>query len=628
MKTAVAVSLLLALLVSPVLAQAAKAPEEEEIPRLPEVSVTETRNPVEVESLTGRTAIRDLEESRDRGAWTIEEAINDIPAVDIEGTARYGQEVKIQMRGVTSGFSTQRVLLLLDGRPLTQEYTGNVDVAQFPLASFERVEVAQGPASAVYGSNAIGGVVNFLPRRGGEVPVTEIYFEGGSFSTYTGGFAHGSKIGPVDLFFNIDSTSTNGYLSNSAGDPMDWHRTAGFVNLGYSTEKADIRAYFYGLEGGGTDESFERTIDRWSADLAFTYDVSPEHDAVLRVRAWVNDHEQELEWFFGATTDYDLLTTGLNVTQTWAVTPAHLLTGGGESYRQEAKVDEPQGNVDETSTIWSLFLQDEWSVTDTVRLVGGLRYDKVTDIDGEFSWRFGANWRISDEVTLRGSAGKAFRTPPISDRYLPTTQYFGMTFEGNPLLEPETLRNAEIGADWYFAPGFSAGATVFASEADGFIDFIMDPDGVFRPGNITSVEFRGVGATFVGDLGSGFGCDASYAYTDAIYKDFEGREDVEGNRIDGNVLHFGTLTFNWRHEDGHGARISGLFSGDRVTDPENSDAGTLSTWVVVNLQAHYEVAEFAVLTLSVMNLLDEEYATRPEYPQPGRGAFLGVRVSF
>jgi len=632
MKPILVVLSLFALLAAPALGEEPPAPKAkspvEEPTRLPEVSITETRNPVELESLTGRTAIRDLEESRDRGAWTLEEAIDDIPSVDIIGSARYGQEVQVQMRGVPNGFSTQRVLMLLDGRPLTQEYTGNVDVAQFPLAAYRRVEVAQGPASAVYGSNALGGVVNFLPRRGSEVPVTEMYVEGGSNSTYTAGFAHGNKLGPVDIFVNFDSTSTDGYLKNSAGDPMDWGRTAGFINVGYSTEKADIRAYLSGLQGEGTDESFDRKIDRWSADLAFTYDVAPDHDGVLRVRAWHQDMEQELEWFYGATTDYDLNTTGLNVAQTWAVHAAHLLTGGGEVYRQQAKVDEPQGDVDEMDTVWSLFLQDEWSISDTFRLVGGVRYDKVTDIDGEFSWRIGANWRVSEQVTLRGSAGKAFRTPPISDRYLPTTQFFGMTFEGNPLLEPETLLNAEVGADWHFLPGWSVGATVFASEADGFIDFIMDDDGVFRPDNITTVEFLGAGAQLEGDLGYGFGCEAGYTFTDATYEEYEGRESVEGNRIDGNVRHIGTLAFNWRHEGGHGARIAGLFSGDRVTDPENTDAGTLDSYVVVNFQAHYRVAEFAVLTLNVMNLFDEEYATRPEYLQPGRAAFMGVRISF
>ncbi|MEN8149289.1 MAG: TonB-dependent receptor [Planctomycetota bacterium] len=607
-----------------------EAPEkaEPDVTKLPETTVTETRNPVAVQSLTGRTTVRDQEEIRERGAWTLEEAIQDAPAVTIEGTARYGQEVKVQMRGIPSGFGTQRVLMLLDGRPLTQEYTGNADVAQFPLAAYRRVEITQGPASAAYGSNALGGVVNFLPRRGTEIPVTELWLEGGSFATFTTGFAHGAKVGELDYFLSVDSTSTDGYLENTSGDDMDWSRRSSFLNLGWETERADVRGYLYGMTGTGTDESFDRDLDRWSVDLAFTYHVAPKNDGTFRARAWYQDMQQDLYWFYGATTDYDLATTGLNVTQTWSVLDDHLLTGGGEIYRQQADVAEPAGDVDEAETTWSLFLQDEWTVTDDVRVVAGLRYDKTTGVDGEFSWRLGANWRINEDVTVRGSAGKAFRNPAMSDRYLPTTMYFGMTFEGNPDLGPETLHNAEVGADWAFTEGWSTGATVFASRADDFSDFIMQPDGVFRPDNITAVDVRGFAVTLAGEIGYGFRADAGYTYTDATYEEYEGREAVEGNRVDGNVEHVGTVAFGWRHEAGHGARLAALFSGDRMTDPENTDAGEIDSYVVVDFQAHARLSKLVVLTLNVLNLLDEEYATRPEYDQPGRAAFVGVRVSF
>jgi vitamin B12 transporter len=122
--------------------------------------------------------------------------------------------------------------------------------------------------------------------------------------------------------------------------------------------------------------------------------------------------------------------------------------------------------------------------------------------------------------------------------------------------------------------------------------------------------------------------DLGYTYTDATYDEFEGREDVEGNRLDGNVEHYGTAAVRWTHPDGHGARLSALVSGDRVTDPENSDEGLLDSYVVVDFQAWVRVAEFATLTLNVKNLFDEEYATRPEYEMPGRAAFVGVRVVF
>jgi len=369
--TLVAVALCL-LFAAPVAAEEAvpEAKPEPEVTRIPEISVTETRHPRSTESLTGRTDVRDLGESRDRGAWTLDEAIEDIPGVDIQGDSRYGQEVKVQMRGVTSGYSTQRVLVLLDGRPLTSEYLGAVDIAVYPLAAFERVEVARGPASAAYGTNALGGVINYIPRRGAETPVTEGYIEGGSFSTFNAGFSHGSKLGPVDIFLNVDTATTDGYMRNSRGDRMDWDRTAGFLNVGYETDRMDVRAYLHGHQGKGTDEDFDRDVERWSADLSFAYDFAPESEALFRLRAYHNDEDQELAWFEVPATRYDFVSDGVIVTQSFRVHSAHLLTGGGELRRQDARVREFAGDVDETEDTWSLFLQDEWSVTDGVGIVG------------------------------------------------------------------------------------------------------------------------------------------------------------------------------------------------------------------------------------------------------------------
>jgi iron complex outermembrane receptor protein len=333
-------------------------------------------------------------------------------------------------------------------------------------------------------------------------------------------------------------------------------------------------------------------------------------------------------WFDRPESDYDQVSLGAIVTQTYRIHEQHLLLGGLEWRYEKARTDEAIGSVNEKATTYSAFLQDEFAVTRDVNLIFGVRYDNRTNIDGEFSWRVGANWQVVDGTTLRGAVGKAFRAPTISDQFLPTTQYFGLTFEGNPDLDPEYLYSAEVGVDQVIVPGTVLSVTGFASSFKDFWDFLMQEDGVFRPTNVGKVRILGVESAIRTDLGSGFTADATYTYTDAIYTDFDADPDVEGNRLDDNVKHRASFGVTWRHEDGYAIRFGMLFSGDRFTDPENTPEGKLDSFMVGDIQAFAPLTEGIALTLNIQNLFNTRYFLRPEFKQPGRAVFLGIRANF
>jgi len=623
MRTAALTACCLLVLVAPL-----GAVEEDET-RVPETEVVEPRAFRGVESLTGRADTLPREELDLRDAWTLEEALSEAPGVDIVGAARYGQEVRVNVRGVPSGFGTQRALVMLDGRPLTDEFTGHVDLVQYPIFAMERIELVRGPASSAYGTNAIGGVLNLVPRRGGPEPETEIVGEGGTFGTWRLAAAHGRRFGAVDAFAAVERTETNGYLENSRGDDIDWEATNGFLNVGWRGDRLEVRTYLGFFEGEGTDEDSDKDLDRDLQDLTVTWDADPARDAVTRVRLYRSALDQTLEWFDRPEADFDTVSTGAIVTQTWRVAGDHLLTGGVEYRRESADVDDGVAPVDESVTTWSLFVEDAISATDDVDVVVGLRYDDREEVDGELSWRAGANWRVTDETTLRGAFGKAFRAPTISDQFLPPVQSFGLTFRGNPDLDPETLHSAEVGVDHELTDDAVLGATVFGSRFRDFFDFILDEGtGVFETRNIARVEIYGLETTLGVDLGCGFRADLAYTYTNAEYEEFDLRPDAEGNRLDDNVRHRGAATLSWRHEDGHAARLGVDVSGDRYTDERNTREGHLDGYYVVFLQAEAAVTPWASLTLNVENLFNHRYAVRPEFKQPGRAIFGGLRLRF
>jgi outer membrane cobalamin receptor len=601
---------------------------EEEPSAVPETTVTATRTPRDIETLSGTAEVVDLGETRLRDAWTLEEAVREMNGVDVVGHSRYGQEVRLNTRGVTSGYGTQRTLVLLDGRPVTDEYLGNVDLAQYPLFAMERIELVRGPASSLYGTNALGGVVNLIPRRGRETPATELFAEGGSFGTRRGGFSHGRMVGPVDLFVAGDAGDTDGYLNNSRGGDMDWQTLSGFANVGYEEDLFGIRAILGTMTGEGTDEDYDRVLSRDMQDLSFTLRPEAGSPNETHLRLYRSGLDQTLRWFERPETDFDQSSLGAILCQSYRVHAAHLLTGGIEWRREDAEVSELAGPVDEDAAVWSVFLQDEIDAAEDLRFVVGLRHDDRTDIDGETSFRAGANWRVAEGTVLRAAVGKAFRAPTISDQYLPPTSYFGMTFAGNPDLSPETLLSAEVGIDQRICEWLSSSVTAFHSRFEDFWDFLPDDEGVFRPQNIAKVRITGVEALIGADLGAGFTAETGYTFTSAKYEEFTGRPEVEGNRLDDNVRHRGSAAVVWRHSDGHAVRLSLLASGNRTTDPENSGDGRLDGFYVVSLSGEARLTEWAALFVNVENALNHGYRTRPEYREPPRAIFAGLRVTF
>jgi outer membrane receptor protein involved in Fe transport len=473
----------------------------------------------------------------------------------------------------------------------------------------------------------MGGVLNLIPRRGSPVPVTEFVGQGGTFQTGSAALSHGRMLGPVDLFLSLSGSTTNGYLENSRGDAVDWETQSVFSNTGYEGKKLGLRVYGGFFHGSGTDEDFNRDLNRNLEDVGlWVRGARPETETRLRLyRSALN---QTLDWFARPAADNAQSSLGAILTQTHRLLPDHLVTGGLEWRLEEATVDELAGTVDRDATTWAGFLQDGIEVSDAWDVVVGVRFDVQGETEA-FSYRAGANYRPAPGTILRASVGRAFRVPTISDRFLPTTPFFGVTFEGNPDLDPEALVSAEAGVSWEMIGGrVQAGVTGFATRARDFFDFLLQPDDVFRPENIARVSIHGIEAQVLADLGSGFEAAGSYTYTNAYYDQFVGNEGAEGNRLDDNVLHQGAISVAYRGQAGHAVRLIVTACGDRFTDPENTPAGRLSPFVVADIALSVPLGDKLVATMQVQNLTDTSYRTRIEFRQPGRTVTAGLRALF
>lgn len=595
---------------------------------LEEIVVTATRTPRTIKSLTGSATVVTDEQFAVQATASVDAALGSYAGVNAIGDARFGQEVKLNLRGFNSGFSTQRALILLDGRPLTSEYLGETNLVLYPLASMQRIELVRGVAGAAYGTNALGGVVNLIPRRGGPKASGIANLEAGSFGTVGGNASYGGMIGSVDVEATGGARTTNGYRDNELGEPVDWDAQYGFLNVGHEAERLSLRAMTSIYNGSGTDDLNDRSVTTIAQDIGAQWRVKSKPTNVTSLRGYYQHFDQDLAWFGAPTVAYRQWSLGAVLTQTIQAGSRNLLLGGFEARLQSADVTEFAGPVDVQEGTWAAFVQDEINAGHHVSVVLGLRFDQAAEGKSAVSYRAGANWMATTSTTLRASIGSAFRAPTISDRYLPPTPYFGIIFVGNPDLEPETAVSFEAGIDQVITRGVTATLTGYATSAKNFWDFIPDTGVVYKVENIAQVRNYGIEAEVTAQLGRYFSGTASYTWTDARYKEFQGNPEYDGNYVDDNVPSAGALGVTYRHPAGHSAFFGVQFVGHRYTDPANSEEGVLPGYTLARFAGAIQVARPLVLRLTVENLFNVQYQVRPEFYQAGIGVYGGASVIF
>lgn len=595
------------------------------VPSLPELVVTATRTTEAGSGVAGSVTVIDRATIDRRQATTADQLLRAVPGANVVGDGSYGEEVRLNLRGFNSGFSTQRTLILLDGRPLTDEYLGHTDLAQYPLDGIDRLEVVRGGISAAWGTSALGGAVNLRARRGGAVPQTSISGQGGSHGSYQGSLSHGRQVGALDLFAAVGGSTTDGYRENAAGDAVDWDSRHGLLNLGLQAGRATLRSITNVYHGEGTDDLFDRRMTRIGEDLGVVVAHGGAGMGETQARVYLNHLDQDLAWFGAPTVAYRQTGIGGFATHSRQL-GHHRLLIGGEVRRNQAEVTEFAGQVDRVETIAAAFLQDEIALG-RFGLLLGVRADRGGQGEASASYRAGVRYDVSAGTMLRAGVARAFRAPTLSDRFLPPTPFGPVIFVGNPDLTPETAISAEVGLVQRLGEGNRLELTGYYIRSDGFWDFIADTGAVFRARNITRVPIYGIEATLALRLAPGLHADLGYAFNDATYDRFTGNTAVEGNFVDDNVRHSGSATLTWATPGGHSLWAAGQAVGRRFTDPENTGAGRLHGYTLVSAGAALQVTGAVTLRIRGENLFDTRYRTRPEFRQAGRTVFGGVSLT-
>ncbi len=562
------------------------------------------------------------------------DALQGIPGVDVQRSGSPGNLENIKIRG---GKAAQ-TLVMIDGFPVNSPTLGLFDISSLPASLFGRMEVVRGGQSALYGSNAMTGVVNFLPGRPAKGSRYGIGASGGSFSTLQwGGYAEGAG-DPGSFHLGGAGLRSEGILRN------DDTAIASF--LGQGDVRVGERNRFHGLvlstdadKGVPIDFGTPRDINhrlnrrgflaggRWETRFSPGFSVTAsasEYDEFSHEKDPA-DPGEAFPYVFDDETRTRKTVLGLLAR---AGNGERSATFAGVEFTRDRATDDLLSNfgdthVSGTSINRSAYLQEEWRPRKGTGVSAGIRVDRNPEAGTQTSPRLAAYHdfeRIG--VRVRASAGRGFRVPTISEKTDP--------FIGNPSLSPETAFSYEAGADLVLAGGAATvtGTWFFQS----FRNLIQYDAGAGAPGgfgqlrNIGRAFSRGAEATVSWDIGGLASLEAGYTYSDTW-------DATNQRRVLGVPTQRGVVSLLLSPDKRFTARVDWRAEGDMLDAPPNGGGIRRPGFGCVDVFARYllpggkEGGRGIALTGKVQNLLDRKYEERKGYPSPGFNFLLGAEMS-
>lgn len=642
----------LALLIGSLLSIHAVASEQEVM------VVTASGFQQKIEDSAASISVITREQLEKRAYRDVTDALKDVPGVVVTGG---GSSSDISIRGMGSKYT----LMLVDGKKVdsrgTRPNSDGPGIEQGwlpPLQAIERIEVVRGPMSSRYGSDAMGGVINVITRKTtglawqGSVHADSTFQEnkdaGNSFQTdaYTAG----------SLIDGVLGLRFNGQLAHRGEDKF----TQGFAEQ--ETRSGTAVLSFKPDEHNRFDLEASRSLQDRDRTAGNSLDAKAK-DSLNRYERTNYALTHDGQYDFGSSSSYLQQETNTNPgrkmeltntiadTHTQFILGHHYLSVGGQ-YRYEDLHD--QGNnlkvanpaTQLTRWSWAMFVEDEWSLTDSFALTGGARMDRDQNYGSHWSPRLYGVWHLDDSWTLKGGVSTGYRSPDLRMSAANWGQVTGGgsldgMLVGNPELKPETSVSEEIGLLWNGHQGFNAGVTLFNTDFKNKISEVRrctsksDPactlnghsyDFISDRVNVDKANMRGVESMMDWAINDKWSVSGSYTFTQSEQKS----GPLAGNALNQMPRHMVNGSVDWQTTEDLSLWSRVNFRGEtseylsRVKMAEGTPSYTFFDMGLV-----YKANKHLDLTAGVYNLFDKavDYSSYGTVLD-GRRYNLGVTYNF
>ena len=592
-------------------------------PQLKETVVTATRSAQPLSDVVADVSIIDREQIERSGAVAVADVLKRIPGIEIARNGGPGTPSSVYLRGAESRFTA----VYIDGVRVDSQATGGASWETIPLALIDRIEVLRGPAAAVYGSDALGGVIQLFTQRGesGFAPFVEMGLSTHNTRKVNAGFSGAS--GGVDYALGVARETSDGFdsqpqrLSGAAtaqnNPDQDGYRSSAInARLGLKINAS------HRLDATLLASEMKSQYDAYGYTPASPVDDLSQHKLHTAGLSW------QAQWT-------DVYSTRLSVTQSqerYETTPSayltttrlrgytlqnelrlgrHLLTAAlerKEDHLENAPID--QGRSQNALALGYGFTDKRHTVQ------FNLRHDKDSEFGGKTTGSAAYAYAFTPEWRATASAGTAFRAPTLYQRF---SDY------GVATLVPETSRNVELGLRWSQGAS-SAGLVAYRNKVDNLIGYKDGSGSCLNGGPPVPVAWRGCYANTAHARYSGVTLSAAHALGGVNLTaslDLQNPRDLDtGRQLVRRAKRHAMLAADTRL-GGWKLGAEAQFSGQRFDDPANTTV--LAGYSLFNLSASTPIAKDWTLLARLDNVADKQYELARTYATTGRTLYVGVK---
>jgi len=578
---------------------------EENVFNLGEIVVTATKTEHILADVPAEVSVITEEEIKRRNIKTVQDALKYITGIKInKNCGSWGDKGKVEIFGLDS----KHVLILVDGQRILGGHAASVDLQQIPVEAVERIEIVKGPSSALYGSDAIGGVINIITKSAPEKSSFSISISSGSRGTQIYELSGGFKKGKFGSFLSYTYRTSEGIE-----EELDkyWENIfQGSLEYEFNPHlKFKLKPYYsyhkMKHEGRTQERTGINSILEWLPDELSKLKF---RNSFFNYKHWTDDKSSN--WHHNS---YET-----EIDYTRFIREIHTLTGGYHYHKED--VDDKGKNYKADQYLHSFFIQDEMDFSPFIFVLG-------TRIDNHDRWGTEVNpkasflYKISKNLKLRASIGRAFRGPTLVKLYADNWRMGPYIVHANPDLKPEKSIGYQFGAEYIFSEKLLCKLSYFRNELEDLISYRIvrmgPPPWDLYWENVKEAMTQGIEFSLTSKIMENLTGKFGYTFLDT-------EDKSTGKELTYRPEHKINIEFDWIiPKIGINLNLEGEYIGKRY----DSDYKRLGGYTIFNLSLSKDIGKYTSIFARIDNISGRKNIP-DEYDIDGTVFLFGIKGKF
>ena len=585
--------------------------------RIDEIIVTGSSTEMPRSVIPASVTVISEKDIKESGVSNVSDLLRNVPGLDVVQPGGAGKASSVFIRGANSSHT----LVLIDGIRVNSPTTGRFDFADLSVDNIERIEIIRSPMSTLYGSEAMGGVIQIFTKRG-SLTGGSVAFEAGSFGTTKESISTGIRKDYYDINLTASRFDTEGFSTIASGSENDSYENTNIsskigihrpgMTIGATAQLTEARTEIDGFDYttfAASDDLNNRTNRRWSL-LGFNIVSSMSNN-------WDNSFSmsssrERIEGLDEDTPDNRSKLNTKIATADWHINiksdDGNKLTLGYERQNKDGEVISSGGTYSKSFNNNALYLQESRKLNPSALLFAALRWDESGLYESALTYRVGTSINQTNELKWQAQYGTGFQGPTLNDLFWPGF--------GNPDLKPEKNSGWEIGLEETILSSALLSLTYYENN---FTDLIQW-DGTLK--NIGKATSKGIEANIDWDLSAALHINGNYTY-----------DETEDRKTNAYLLRrplnkYGA-TFTIKPSGRSIFDIRYLHTGKRFDFDSDWDGKPeiLKAYSKVDIFASYKLRQDTELYGRIENLFDKEYEEAKGYGTAGFSTYWGIKIT-